>query len=355
MIDPMILHNDWENPNLLWHSSRPITNYPLHDITATHSMAYLLNQASNTCFPLAPHHTFGRLANSVDTLIDKPYISKLHAAIEWTGSHWCLKSLGLNGTLINGDSLTQGDSRDLNVQDKIHFAEPGDPGFVVIDLTPPCDMLWPLDQSQLNPIPLSQYHLLPDANHPELALFFDESTQLWYSETLNQGQEQQKILDGDQLEFAGGRWQFVQVQIYGPTEAKSSRHLNDYTFIFHLSLDEETTQLELHYQQTLDFGVRTHHYLLLQLARHRIEDAERGLDSESQGWIYADQLAAELGLDITHLNIQIFRARKQLADTLPTVLGQQSLIERRGGKLRFGCDKVTVYKGARLNLSLPLR
>lgn len=320
-------------------------------------MAYLLNQATNTCFPLAPHHTFGRLANSVDTHIDKPYISKLHAAIEWTGRRWCLKSLGLNGTWVNGLRLNQGDSRDLNIQDEIHFAELGDPGFTVADVAPPCDMLWPLSQGdQFQPIPLSRYHLLPDANHPELALFFDESTQLWYSETLNQEYHSppQTVADGDPLEFGGGRWQFMQVQIYGPTEAKSSHHLNDYRFIFHLSLDEETTQLELQYQQTLDFGVRTHHYLLLQLARHRVDDVARGLDNESQGWVYADQLAAELGLDSTHLNIQIFRARKQLADSLPNVLGLQSLIERRGGKIRFGCDKFMAYKSAKLILRSPI-
>lgn len=146
----------------------------------------------------------------------------------------------------------------------------------------------------------------------------------------------------------------MQAEIYGPTEARSSQQLNDYQFIFHLSQDEETTHLELQLQQTLDFGIRTHHYLLLQLARHRIEDAARGLDAESQGWVYVDQLGAELGLDSTHMNIQIFRARKQLSDFLPNLLGQQLLIERRGGRLRFGCEKLTIYKGATLTSSLPL-
>lgn len=323
-------------------------------------MAYLLDQATNTCFPLAPHHTFGRLASSVDTLVDKPYISKLHAAIEWTGAHWCLKSLGLNGTWINGSKLNQGDSRDLHIKDEIHLAEPRDPGFVVADLTPPGDMLWPLDhpQDQIKPIQLSRYHLLPDNNNPELALFQDESTQFWYCEALGQGQEshQRKINHGDLLEFCGSRWQFAQVHIYCPTEAKSSVQLNDFHFIFHLSQDEETTQLQLqlHQQQLLDLELRSHHYLLLQLARHRVLDAARGLDKESQGWIYAEQLAAELGLDATHINIQIFRARKQLADNLPNVLNQQSLVERRAGKIRFGCEQLTVYKAAKLILALPL-
>jgi hypothetical protein len=145
----------------------------------------------------------------------------------------------------------------------------------------------------------------------------------------------------------------MRAQVYGPTEAKSSCHINDYEFIFNMSLDEETTQLELHHQQTLDLAVRSHHYLLLQLARHRAEDAERGLDNKSQGWVYADQLAAELGLDNTHMNIQIFRARKQLVDALPDALGQQCLLERRGGKIRFGCEKFKIFKGEKLTLASP--
>lgn len=320
-------------------------------------MAYLLEQATNSWFPLAPHHTFGRLVTGVDTLINKPYVSKLHAAIEWTGSHWCLKSLGLNGTWINGTLLNQGDSRDLNLEDEIHFAELTDPGFRVVDLSPPCDMLWPLEPTsgQIKPIPLVRYHLLPDTQQPEIALYFDDSSQCWHLEALNrQDSLPRAIADGDHLAFDGITWKFMQAEIYGPTEARSSQQLNDYQFIFHLSQDEETTHLELQLQQTLDFGIRTHHYLLLQLARHRIEDAARGLDAESQGWVYVDQLGAELGLDSTHMNIQIFRARKQLSDFLPNLLGQQLLIERRGGRLRFGCEKLTIYKGATLTSSLPL-
>jgi len=321
-------------------------------------MAYLLDVAAETYFPLAPHHTFGRLATSVDTHINKPYVSKLHAAIEWNGSHWRLKNLGLNGTWVNGTSLGQGDTRDLSINDQIHIAERTDSGFTVIDLSPPADMLWPLSQpiSQVAPIYLTRYHLLPNADQPELALFFNEQTQQWHQEALHQQSEheQPELNDGDLVQFSDSHWQFVRAQIYGPTEAKASRHINDYEFIFNMSQDEETIQLELHHQQTLDLAVRTHHYLLLQLARHRVQDANRGLDSKSQGWVYADQLAAELGLDSTHMNIQIFRARKQLVDVLPNTAGQQCLLERRGGKIRFGCDKFKVYKGEQLTLTSPL-
>lgn len=322
-------------------------------------MAYLLDVAAENYFPLAPHHTFGRLATSVDTAINRPYVSKLHAAIEWNGTHWRIKNLGLNGTWVNGASIAQGDSLDLNIHDEIHFAEQTDPGFKVINLAPPADMLWPLTTSpaQLEPIYLSRYHLLPDAEQPELALFYNEPSQQWYQEALLQQSEheQPELNNGDLVQFNNSHWQFVRAQIYGPTEIKSSHHINDYEFIFNMSLDEETTQLELRHQQRLDLAVRTHHYLLLQLARHRAEDANRGLDGKSQGWVYADQLAAELGVDSTHMNIQIFRARKQLADCLPDARGQQGLLERRGGKIRFGCDKFKIYRGDTLTLASPLK
>lgn len=317
-------------------------------------MAYLFDVAAETCVPLAPHHTFGRLAASVDTAIDKPYVSKLHAAIEWNGYCWRFKNLGQNGSWVNGQPLGQGDSVELSLNDLIHIAENTDPGFHVMDLAPPADMLWPLDKSinaprVVHPVYLSRYHLLPDHNAPELAIYFDEQEQAWYLEATNQGEQHIHLLQqGDLVQFDDSHWQFIRAQVYGPTEARSKQiqRLSDFEFEFNLSLDEETVQLDLrHPQQRIDLAVRTHHYLLLQLARHRAADVELGLDHTSQGWVYAEQLATELGLDTTHMNIQIFRARKQLADTLPTTLGHQHLLERRGGKIRFGCERFKIYKG----------
>src|SRR5690606_19390734 len=180
--------------------------------------------------------------------------------------------------------------------------------------------------------------LLPDTHTPELALYFDHQDQTWYAELMSsatQDQRRETIHPGDILQFDNLRWQFIRAQVYGPTEARAhnTQKLSDFEFVFNLSLDEETTQLELHHpQQTIDLAVRTHHYLMLQLARHRANDNARGLDVTSRGWIYADQLATELGLDSTHMNIHIFRARKQLADSLPNTRGHQQLLERSGGK-----------------------
>ena len=319
-------------------------------------MAYLFDANTETFFPLAPHHTFGRLATAVDTHIDKPYISKLHAAIEWSGERWCIKNLGRNGTLINGALLQDGEQRPLQLQDHIHLADAQDNGFRVMDLTPPCDMLWPLaTKCSLavlpQPIKLERYHPLPNEHAPELALFCQQ--QQWYLEPLDPQNEDlpMPLTAGDLVQFNNSHWQLIRATIYGPTEARPQPQetLSALEFVFELSLDEEDTQLRLeHPQTTIDLGVRSHHYLLLQLARHRANDIARNLAPCSQGWVYAEQLAAELGMDNTHVNIHIFRARKQIADALPDTPGHSKLLERRGGKLRFGCDNFKIYKGANL-------
>ncbi len=325
-------------------------------------MAYIFDTATHTYIALAPHHTFGRLANSVDTHIDKPYVSKLHAAIEWSGKEWRIKNLGLNGTWVNDVKLSANESTTLTRGDELHFAEQADPAFKISELSPPADMLWPLDiPDDLSPEPiyLSRYHLLPDTLTPQLALYFDEESQQWQLESLTSEQEHhtRALNDGDLVQMENQHWQLMRAQVYGPTEvhAFAMHQLTDMEFIFNLSLDEESTQLELiHGQQKVDLGVRNHHYLLAQLARHRAADAGRGLDGKSRGWIYTERLASELGLDTTHMNIYIFRLRKQIADSLPTILGQQHLLERRGGKIRFGCEKFKIYKGEALITESPL-
>lgn len=320
-------------------------------------MSYIYDIKSQAYIPLAAHHTFGRLASSVNTHIDKPYISKLHAAIEWNGSQWRVKNLGLNGSWLNGKELPPNESTALAINDVLHFAKLSDPGFEIIDLTPPTDMLWPLETQQLAkenlPIYLSRYHLLPDSQTPELAVYLDEETQTWHTETVTAHMEQSSrvLEDGDVLHINNIPWQFIRAKVYGPTEIHLDKvqKLTSMAFIFSLSLDEETTHLELkNGDHNIDLGVRSHHYMLVQLIRHHAEDVKRGLDAKSQGWIYTEQLAHELGLDVTHLNIHIFRLRKQFSDSLPNTVNMQYLLERRGGKIRFGCSNYKIYKGATL-------
>ena len=89
---------------------------------------------------------------------------------------------------------------------------------------------------------------------------------------------------------------------------------------------------------------RSCHYTLLTLARARLEDAERGVVEEEQGWLYASDLADMLGYASDRLNVEIYRARTLLAKL--GVQDAQRLIERRASsrQLRIGVARLSVKR-----------
>lgn len=114
-----------------------------------------------------------------------------------------------------------------------------------------------------------------------------------------------------------------------------------------VSLNEEhvTCSIGTGHGLRADLGERGHHYCLLTLARLRMEDARRGLDASSQGWIENAALAAMLGLDPAHLNVQIHRLRRQVAAALAPHACVE-MVERRRGEIRFGDLAVSITRGS---------
>jgi hypothetical protein len=121
-------------------------------------------------------------------------------------------------------------------------------------------------------------------------------------------------------------------------------------FHFQVSLNEEHAYLRIACKQgaEIDLGERAHHYSLLTLARHRLDDAARGVDPSSQGWVDANQLSRMLGLDPACLNIQIFRARRQIARALPSGARLPDIVERRRGELRLGALSFRIVRGSQV-------
>lgn len=120
---------------------------------------------------------------------------------------------------------------------------------------------------------------------------------------------------------------------------------------FDVSLDEEHVFLSITQdQRRLDLGERVHHYALLTLARRRLADRASGIDPHSQGWIDTELLSKMLGLEAAHLNIQIFRMRRQIALALPA---SPDVIERRRGQIRFGTPPVSIARGSAIEAAAP--
>ncbi len=121
----------------------------------------------------------------------------------------------------------------------------------------------------------------------------------------------------------------------------------DIAFRFDVSLDEEHIFLTLIRGDTaFDLGERAHHYLLLTLARRRLDDIQQQVDANEQGWIELEELSQMLDLDPSHFNIQIHRARKQIAQLETKLTYLPQVVERRVGSVRFGCPSFTIARGS---------
>lgn len=326
-------------------------------------MAYLVDPDGRLIY-LSGLHTIGRLPQGIDTVINKPEISRYHAAIEWNNDGWWIKDLSLNGTWVNGEKLTKNSPHLINVNASIQFGNPQNSAFTVSDISPPQDILLRNDDvnSDVNNnappdsngkvILLNAYHLLPNEQHPEVAVYCKSGR--WILEELHGNEAVAHILQHkDSIYFSQQQWQVHLIDEQAATLPLKKEHdISDATLVFKLSLDEETTHMSVQTpEQAHNLFVRSHHYMTLVLARQLIEDIRLHTDKTEQGWIYSEVLAKRLGIEESHLNIQIHRARKQFSELFSQHGNAEQLIQRRSGQVRLNCQHVRIYKGDNLESS----
>ncbi len=58
-------------------------------------------------------------------------------------------------------------------------------------------------------------------------------------------------------------------------------------------------------------------------------------------------------MDMPHINIMIFRARKQIAESMDDSFDSELLVERGKGRMRFGGSQFQIFKGEKLAFALP--
>jgi hypothetical protein len=112
---------------------------------------------------------------------------------------------------------------------------------------------------------------------------------------------------------------------------------------FSVSKDEEHVSLQVGCgARTFDLGARAHHYMLLTLARRRLEDAAQGLLETSCGWVYQEELAVRPEMAPSQLNIDVCRLRKQFASL--GICDAANIIERRPRtrQLRIGTGLIRI-------------
>lgn len=287
---------------------------------------------------LRDYHTFGRRIDSVDTVLQHAFISKLHAIIEWREPSWFVKDVSKNGLKLNGKIIPAQKQLPLNKGDVIDFAGLNEVTLTMVDLDAPEAMLVNIEQPS-ETMPLAESVLLPNESSPELALHLCPDREQWFADDIAKGIEVGPFEHNDTIEIENSTWKFLLVAEDDATTEFDPKQttLDDVVFRFDVSQDEESTNLTLIENGIeIDLGERSHHYLLVHLLRHR--------QTDPSGWLDSQLLMKELGLEETHMNIHIFRARKQVAKALPTAIGHSKLIERRRGALRVSISNIEIYK-----------
>lgn len=297
---------------------------------------------------LLAHHTIGRRHGAVDTRITSPEISGIHAAIQWTGTHWNIRDLSRNGTWLNGQLLAPARSHPLQLGDKIAFGHAANPVWIVENLDPPENLL--IDLKTGDALPLEQYHLLPNEREPLASLHFNPARGQWlYELTGAAGDHARAVAHGERVDCGLHSWQLFLADNQGATKELALRQfcITEFTFRFSVSRHEEHVRLQLRRDDIkVDLHGRSHHYLLLYLARAHARDQARGLHTDEQGWVAIQVATQELGISVNHLNTQIWRARKQIAETLPDPVDTSRLVERRTWEIRLGGCPFDIYKGS---------
>ena len=300
-------------------------------------MARLRHLASGSEHPLSARHLIGR-APTCALCIDDPAVSGYHAELTWNGEAWTVQDLGSrNGTAIDGRALPRGEHATLSVDGELVLAEKV--RFALVDASPPT-LIAIGPQGELREA-AHELLCLPSDELPELTLF-RELDGRWWVET---DSDTRALGEAEHLVAGGVSWRVhAPISVAATREAGAAGLLSGQTLRFVVSRDGEHVELTLeHGGGTMPIRYRSHHTLLVELARRRALDIEQGQLPESEcGWIYQDEILRDLKIEVGRMNLWIHRARQQLLSL--GVRDGESLVERRPGssQLRLGVSRVRI-------------
>lgn len=308
-------------------------------------MAFIVDSENKRIY-LKQSHLFGRLGNSVETYLTDSAVSRIHFLLEYHAPNWYLIDYSLNGTWLNDERIKKGEQVLLSQDDKISIGDKHAINFDFADNGAPVDLLCRRDSNEspiVETLKLQADNHLP--NQQDCQLRIKRNNEDWVLEH----EHTKRILhDGDWLTMDKESWQIVLTNVPDSTLELEGKPLTleELTLHIHASLDEETVYGRIVSHNTeVELPARSHHYLLLLLARQRVLDSKEEIDCTECGWVYMEDLVRLLGGPETLINIQIHRARKQLESALESLFDGKTLVERRSGQVRLGFNRLAIYKG----------
>lgn len=304
-------------------------------------VAMLEDLCSGAHLHLSSRYLVGR-SRSCHLCITKPSISGVHAEIVWDGSDWNLQDLGSrNGTFLDGRKLEPGEHAPLQRGSEIVFGVRRH-RFRLSDDAPP-RLMATTNKGDVCVAEGQELLCLPSLDSPEITIFrsADGNWVLEDSGGLRELHDQTTV-------FAGGQyWRVCLPELHSRTRdamVLATPALTDTALQFVVSRDGEHIELELtHSQRAWKLQARAHAFLLLNLARTRLDDqGQDHLDESEHGWVHREDLLRMLAIDAQLLNLWVYRARRQFADV--GVRGSANIIERRASthQMRVGVPNLAI-------------
>lgn len=305
-------------------------------------MALLKQLSTDRVYWLTSDFSIGR-ESPCSLTIDNRLVSSSHASLRWNGTSWVLRDLGsVNGTFLHGEPIAIGKPVELGQGARLAFGDKSEI-FELIDATPP--------QARARADSGEEYLgedgllILPHPEQPEITIFATEAGS-WLAEKSDG--TCLPVFQGSKLEAGGKTWHLDIPKACEPTLRADDARFNVHklSLRFHVSRDQETVSIELtHRGQTRVLPDRAHMYLMLILARARLEDqSNRDLPESEHGWRYIPDLLDDLDLIENHFNVAIYRARQQFARA--GIPGATMLFERRQGtrEIRIGIGDLEIVQ-----------
>ena len=306
---------------------------------------------SNKAIILHTQNRIGRNKKVSTIHIAENDISQSHAVIEWKNGDWYLQDCSRNGTLISKKYFHHASTK-LKENDIIQFGRDESTKYQVVNLNPPVSYLVSLSNPETI-MELGNFEKITNDENEEI-LFYYSSDMCWKAETESYSikfeHEKTYRLNND-------NWLFVENE---PLDATiDTRNLVDQAeFQFKVSEDEESVQVNITIDGLkLDLGERSHHHLLLILARKRFSDSKEDSLTNNCGWLDVENLVSQLSkelyktVDEYYINILIHRFRKQLFGLKPYGYLFSEVIERKKGKIRFAHPLFNISQESHLSIA----
>ncbi|RRO09121.1 FHA domain-containing protein [Pectobacterium aquaticum] len=293
-------------------------------------------------------HTFGRSINCHTVLIS-PDSYHMHFTIFWKKENWYILDVSKQGTWLNKKRLVKDKPYLIKKADIITLSLNAEEQFVMTNDLPPCDILISL-APDICPIYLKK-PVTPLSEH----CFFLYDLNGWNVNTSENNQEKShEIHDGEVIKLFDNHYylQYAQERC-GQEKRVVSRSIDELTFCFYVSEDEEDIQLQItDIEQSITLkGERLQNqlYLLLHLARKSMADHLQGYAQSHRGWCDLNSLSKALGIKPNNTRIRVHRLRHRLCDAVNfTGIDACQILQIKDASVRIYPSKITIIKGGKI-------